>query len=84
MSAKAAFDAMVERPPHPPNQPRQAWRNFDSPVGDLPYGSARRPPLPPVSRMSDLSGTGTENTGSTTQRTHRSRKEELSEEWWVQ
>ena len=37
----------VTQRPHPPEQPRQAWRNSESPV--MHHFPSGKPPLPPVS-----------------------------------
>ncbi|XP_071100277.1 leucine-rich repeat- and IQ domain-containing protein 1-like isoform X2 [Haliotis cracherodii] len=58
-------------PVHPPNRPRQAWRNADSPLSDL----GPHPPRPPSSLRSVTD----------THRTGLSKKEEkLAEEWGFQ
>ena len=92
MAAKAAFDAalgssggipLFDHAPHPPSQPRHAWRNLDSPLSDIAqYKGRGRASLAPVSRMSDHSETESQHTGTLTHRTALSKKEEkLSEEW---
>ncbi|XP_071121104.1 leucine-rich repeat- and IQ domain-containing protein 1-like [Mytilus edulis] len=56
--------------PHPPQQPRRAWRGMDSPLSDVQV--QQNYPRPPSSLIS----------GTDTHRTVQSRKEEkISEEW---
>ena len=44
---KYMFKEEVAQRPHPPEQPRQAWRNSESPM--MHHFPSGKPPLPPVS-----------------------------------
>ncbi|KAI0223338.1 hypothetical protein LSAT2_025443 [Lamellibrachia satsuma] len=59
--------------PFPPDQPKQAWRNADSPFSQTGYRPGARVPLAPLSAPSET---------CMTQRTALSKKEEqITEEW---
>ena len=69
----------VQMMAHPPTHPKSAWRNADSPLIDNQNFPSGKPPLPPLSRLSD--GPESRRT-DLSHRSGMSRKEEkLSEEW---
>ena len=70
---KYLYKEEIAQRPHPPEQPRQAWRNSESPM--MHHFPSGKPPLPPVSPAIGAETHRTMDTNKT------KKSDKITEEW---